>query len=292
MLCFGGTRTFHRLACAVEDAGWELRDTIMWVYGSGFPKGQGCLKPAWEPVLLCRKPGPQVLPLGIDACRVGTDDSTVRKCNGVRNGSAMNCSQDGSLAKPGIYGSDAGRWPANVCHDGSEEVLEAFAAFGEKTTNQGTARSKHAAGMFGVETQLGRVLSHGNTGTAARFFYCAKASRAEREAGLEGMPSKQRDESRNADQPSMHDGAGNPYNRGVAPVLNSHPCVKPLALMSWLVKLACPPGGLVLDPFMGSGSTGVACVDAGRRFFGIERDESYFRIAEARIATAAKGEGK
>lgn len=222
MLCMGGSRTYHRLACAVEDAGFEVRDCLMWLYGTGFPKGKSCLKPAYEPILLCRKPGRQVLPLGIEACRVG-----------------------------------CGRWPANVCHDGSDEIMDAFA-------EQSKAMGVHGAGHSGYRKARGKyrpssyhitgaeLFRYGDGGTAARFFYCAKASKAERD--------------------------GNP-----------HPTVKPLALMRWLVRLVAEPGGLVLDPFAGSGSTGVACVQEGRRFVGIEREAEYLAIAERRLAEATAG---
>lgn len=255
MLAFGGTRTFHRLACAVEDAGFEVRDTLCWLYGTGFPKGQGCLKPAWEPILLCRKPGPKVLPLGIDGCRVPTTERL---------------SQGG--CKPGANFSDdayqwgnrqskqhpAGRWPANVLHDGSDEVLEAFAAFGEtrpghrprtRTAPRSNGRSLGTGWPQEPETGQPENNGFGDTGTAARFFYCAKAGKAER--------------------------AG-----------STHPTVKPLALMRWLVRLVTPAGGLVLDPFCGSGSTLVAAVREGFRAVGIDSDAEPGSCATARRRVA------
>lgn len=248
LLAFGGTRTFHRLACAIEDAGFEVRDTVCWLYGSGFPKGKGTLKPAWEPILLARKPGPKVLPLGIDECRVPTvperPGTTPPSSVGGRRGS-----MSGRMDRV-PYDDSKGRYPANVCHDGSDEVMEAFAAFGEKTTGKLQTKDK-ARGWSGSAGKVEWIGASGDTGTAARYFYCAKASRSERGEG------------------------------------NTHPTVKPAALMEWLVKLACPPGGTVLDPFAGSGTTGVACLQTGRKFVGIEIDPGYYEIAKGRLEEAA-----
>jgi hypothetical protein len=250
MLAFGGTRTYHRLACAVEDAGFEVRDCLMWLYGSGFPKGRGCLKPAWEPILLCRKPGPRVLPLGVDECRMPCDEDRTRPArtpNGIYgNGNGTNHTTSDS--------HPAGRWPANVVHDGGEEVLEAFAAFGSKDTRDGMVNNRGGDGAGYMKGWKGAEQSpavYGDRGTAARFFYTAKASKAERGEG------------------------------------NNHPTVKPLALLEWLVRLVCPPGGLVLDPFAGSATTGVACLRTGRRFVGVEKDAGYHEIARKRLAEAA-----
>jgi DNA modification methylase len=265
MLCFGGTRTYHRLACAVEDAGFEVRDCLMWLYGSGFPKGKGCLKPAWEPILLARRPGPKVLPLGIDECRVPAGGPTERpplstnKHEGYRR--PWNADPEARAAcearrEEAHDKRDAiGRYPAHVVHDGSPEVLEAFAAFGEKTSGSGTA-FRRTVGGFAREmegrTDRPAVVPdspgyYGDSGTAARFFYCAKASKADRGQG------------------------------------NTHPTVKPTALLRWLVKLVCPPGGLVLDPFAGSGTTGVACLREGRSAVLIEREPAYVEIIHRRL---------
>ena len=278
LLAFGGTRTYHRLACAIEDAGWEIRDCVMWVYGSGFPKshdvskaidkaagaerevvgkaaswnrpdseaghtarmnaspgeynltapatdaarqwsGWGtALKPAWEPIIVARKPlcgtvAENVMTHGtgginVDGCRVGT--------GGLVPGGGRS-----KRGKGGVYGDgeapesapphDLGRWPANLIHDGSDEVL-------------------------------------GLTGIAARFFYCAKASKADRDAR------------------------------------NHHPTVKPTDLMRHLCRLVTPPDGMVLDPFMGSGSTGKAALLEGFNFTGIELNPEYVEIANRRIS--------
>lgn len=253
---FGGTRTYHRLACAVEDAGFEVRDCLMWVYGSGFPKGKGCLKPAYEPVLLCRRPGPKVLPLGIGECRIPLggecDPSKVqRQQSGRQTWGEGNSGYAADHVQP-TYNA-AGRWPANVLHDGSGEVLEAFAAFGESRSSPTKRNRKPRADTTQYRNGGARyndTSEYGDSGSAARFFYCAKASKADRGDG------------------------------------NTHPTVKPVALMRWLVRLVCPPGGLVLDPFAGSGTTGVACVKEGRRCLLIEKDRTYAEIARARVAKA------
>ncbi len=257
MLCFGGTRTYHRLACAVEDAGFKIRDCLMWVYGTGFPKGQGCLKPAWEPILLARKPGPRVLPLGIDACRAGTEVETWPKSRGY---SRHDTGNPVKVAAQPTGDPPPGRWPANVLHDGSDEVLEAFAAFGERggTTsggpaerNSGRSEDYWGEGGGGFATVGRSTVFHNDTGTAARFFYCAKASKSERGDG------------------------------------NTHPTVKPLALMRWLVRLVTPPGGSVLDPFAGSGTTLLAAREEGMSAVGIEQDTGHCDIIRNRLAAGA-----
>ena len=185
---------------------------------------------------------------------------------------------------------DQGRWPANLITDGSEEVVACFPV----TKSGKPCGKRNATTGFSTGITPGHcdVTGFGDTGSAARFFYCAKASRAEREMGLEGM------EERDARVTGMQADQGMPFRMesGVAtnpkapPIqsANHHPTVKPLALMRYLVRLTkTPTGGLVLDPFMGSGTTGMACVMEGRDFVGIELSEEYCAIARARIAEAA-----
>ncbi|NLO90705.1 MAG: site-specific DNA-methyltransferase [Elusimicrobia bacterium] len=255
LLAFGGSRTFHRLAAAIEDAGWEIRDCIMWLYGTGFPKSKNMrgkwqgfgtgLKPAFEPIILARKPMPGSTEenlrrngcgaLNIDGCRVPSEVAT-----GWRGGASRGYS--GGLAKTESGGRPAfGRWPANVLHDGSQDVLHAFPA------EQGLS--------------------------AARFFYCAKASWQDREEGLQRFVRQQME--------ILH-------NKAAGPRSNIHPTVKPTALMRYLCKLVTPPGGLVLDPFTGSGSTGKAAVLEKFRFLGIEQAARYAAIARARIDFAIR----
>jgi DNA modification methylase len=286
LLAFGGTRTYHRLACAVEDAGFEVRDCLMWVYGSGFPKGRGCLKPAWEPILLCRKPGAKVEPLGIDECRVAgvppsvpqpRFNSPTGQTYGMKTGEGRN----------GDMSHAAGRWPANVVHDGSDEVQEAFAAFGESTGAHGrNGKSYGPKPMFNGSIRETCQEITRDTGSAARFFYTAKASRREREDGLEGMPKHEESLDKWQEKDRRSGTARQPTEWVRKPVANHHPTVKPLALLEWLVKLACPPGGVVLDPFLGSGTTAVACWRTDRQCIGIERDAEYFRLAERRVEAA------
>ena len=395
LLAFGGSRTYHRLVVAIEDSGFEIRDQIMWLYGSGFPKSlnvskaidkrggadiswfggwlkqerekrgisrkelaqhfpsqqayggkpasgntTGCvgnwetgvsvptneqfnklceildlpfakleeaerevikertmvqgggnalqmrvgerreveanitipatlaakqwegwgtaLKPAHEPIVVARKPligtvANNVLTYGtgainVDGSRVGTADGFGGGAKGT-SGFAAGYEGDGFVA------STQGRWPANVIHDGSDEVLAGFpnTAPSRKGKPRGTAKK----GLF-ANSEFNKVgTEHNDSGSAARFFYCAKASKAERNAGLEGLP-----------------------------VANIHPTVKPLALMRYLIKLVTPPNGIVLDPFLGSGTTAVAAILEGFEWTGCEMTEDYWPIIEARVEWA------
>lgn len=333
VVAFSGTRTYHRLACAVEDAGFEIRDMLSWIYASGFPKshdvskgidraagasravisagapvkrlipgadqardgwektngreyvptvtaaataeaaqweGWGtALKPACEPIVFARKPlagtvAANVLAHGtgalhIDACRVqmGADDAD--KINAATYRSSPASVALGSFASDGqdkpMAAHPSGRWPANVLHDGSDEVLAAFplapgqlAAVGPQN---GAKTSVNVYGDYGAREQFN---PRGDTGSAARFFYTAKADATDR------LGSK-------------------------------HPTVKPTDLMRWLVRLVTPPGGVVLDPFAGSGSTGVACIAEGFDAILIEREAEYVADIRRRIAWA-QGEGR
>jgi DNA modification methylase len=317
LLAFGGTRTYHRLACAIEDAGWEIRDCVMWVTGSGFPKshnvsvaidkaagaerelvervrpdgkgaGKTCsgfvggsqspqlkrddapatpeaqqwagwgtaLKPSYEPVIVARKPligtvAQNVLKhgtggLNIDGCRVGTEGATKRS-HQEPYGEGGRGDQGGTQnwrTGHAIEPLSLGRWPANLIHDGSDEVVGLFPNV--KTGNVKPYVSKSNGFLQGCKGKRTGI-HQGDSGSAARFFYCPKASRADRDAD------------------------------------NKHPCVKPTALMRYLCRLVTPPGGIVLDPFMGSGSTGKAAMLEGFRFIGIEREAEYVEIARARI---------
>jgi site-specific DNA-methyltransferase (adenine-specific) len=339
LLAFAGTRTQHRMAVRIEDAGFEIRDMIAWVYGSGFPKSldvskaidkaagaerevvgkmenpassiysqsenemsrdvpitapateaaqqwQGwgtALKPALEPITVARKPlgektvATNVLEHGtgainVDGCRVGTADAlsfgSRELGDGIKYGKCKPTTE--------AFQHPAGRWPANFIHDGNEEVLAGF-----PTTTSGKMKQRIEGGTFNVYAkQYPRdVETIGDTGSAARFFYCAKASKKDRDEGCEGLCVK-----------DVHRyGAG--IGEGIDPNApaknrNHHPTVKPTDLMRYLCRLVTPPGGIVLDPFMGSGSTGKAAELEGFNFIGIEREESYMEIAEARINSA------
>jgi site-specific DNA-methyltransferase (adenine-specific) len=332
LLAFGGTRTYHRLTCAVEDAGWEIRDCLSWLYGSGFPKsldvskaidkaagaerevvgkreyadgtvgswrsstsdkyaqdewtqdesnrpkmdtapatdaarewsGWGtALKPAWEPVILARKPlagtvAANVLAhgtgaLNVDGCRIEADGRPLRLLDESRTveRGTYNAAGDGSLSSSsrGMGTTNLGRWPANVLLD-----EDAAAALDEQSgeTKDGAAGTRRAENN--VYSPLGTRDTpwgtYGGSGGASRFFYTAKAASGERHY------------------------AGR----------NGHPTVKPVDLMRWLCRLVTPPGGLVLDPFCGSGSTGVAALAEGFRFIGMEQDAEWCAVARRRIA--------
>lgn len=340
LLSFGGTRTYHRMVVNIEDAGFEIRDQIMWIYGSGFPKSldvskaidkaagaerevigsklglpgyrageqvaasvlkgsadgtlnngtaklkitapatdaaklwQGwgtALKPANEPICLARKPLEKGLTvaenvkkwgcgaINVDGARIATDDKLSLGSREIGDGIKYS-PMPKDKQTPGIQ-NPQGRWPANVLFD-----EEAAAMLDEQTADQ--RAGKPASG-------------------ASRFFYVAKASKRERNAGLEGMPGKQ--------VSHMITGSGKPSgsvkeraaegepNRFTATHQNHHPTVKPIKLMEYLIKLITPPGGTVLDPFMGSGTTGCAAVKLGFNFIGIEREQEYVEIAKRRI---------
>ena len=302
LLAFGGTRTAHRMVCAIEDAGFEIRDSILWIYGSGFPKSKNLTgehqgwgsarKPAHEPIVFARKPlaertlaanvaryGTGVL--NIDACRVPTSE---KLAGGDCRAATVGAKHPG-WARPWMEDPNAvaahsarcrdnvaraevlGRWPANVIHDGSDEVLAAFPeapgqcadaklrnelktsrVYGAMRRERSDEPSENSENTGAVGFKMRPGARRLDAGTAARFFYCAKASRTDRGDG------------------------------------NSHPTVKPTALMAYLCRLVTPPGGTVLDPFTGSGSTGVAAVREGLRFIGIEAQAAYLEIARQRIA--------
>ncbi len=216
------------------------------------------LKPAWEPIILARKPLVGTVAanvakygtgaLNVDGCRIRRSDDDTSGWSKTGSCASENRSMSGANYEREAKPDDPARWPANLVHDGSPEVLAEFPADAE-------------------------------SGSAARFFYCGKATREDREAGLLGADSRVTDDGRTVP-------ADNAYQRGKTLRTNSHPTVKPTELMRWLVRLVTPPGGVVLDPFMGSGSTGKAARIEGFRFIGIELSEEYAAIARARIAEA------
>jgi len=278
-----GTRTQHRMVVNIEDAGFEIRDVVSWIYGSGFPKslnihkkdercpdGWGtALKPACEFFTLCRKPlsektvAANVLKWGtgginIDGCRVEASDkieSTTRNTSSCGDGWKRpwmeDKAKDAKRQAVAIEKANTlGRFPANLIHDGSQQVLELFPETKPSKARQPRKCSEGATGStFLVNKSTGAEHSD-NGGSAARFFYCPKASKKDRDEG------------------------------------NNHPTVKPTALMQYLCRLITPTGGVVLDPYMGSGSTGKAAVKEGFSFVGCELDEDYYKIATARIEAA------
>jgi site-specific DNA-methyltransferase (adenine-specific) len=230
MVAFGSPRMFHRLTRGAEDAGLEIRDVLLWLYGSGLPKsrrlpgGLGTnLKPAYEPILLARASFAGSVAGNLE--RYGT----------------------GALNIDAGRVGEAGYWPANLTLSHSPDCATAVCA------------------LDCPMTLIDRLDAR-----PSRLFYSAKASRTEREAGCEQLP---------AQTVKLYNGHHHPPRV----VTNSHPTVKPVALMQWLVRLVTPPGGLVLDPFTGSGSSGIAAVTEGRSFLGIEREAAYVDIACARL---------
>jgi DNA modification methylase len=266
LLAFSGTRTYHRMACAIEDAGFEIRDQIQWLYGEGFPKsknldgefkGRGtALKPANEPICMARKPLSEAT-VGANVARWGTgainiDAGRVARSEGDRMEYGLNETvareKDsvamGRMAEVRQYDGSAGRWPSNVLFD------------------------QYAAGLL-----------DGKAPESSRFFYVAKPDDSERNQGLDGAPKR-------AAGIKNESGRGysetDPYREVVRE--NFHPTVKPVDLMAYLIKLVTPTQGIVLDPFIGSGTTGIAAARLGHPFVGCELSPEYLAIAEKRIA--------
>jgi len=313
MLCFAGSRTQHRMAVNVEDAGFVLKDTIMWLYGSGFPKATDIAKNIDKQK-------------GIKEWKETTPNPAWRKGNGKDATTSTGWAKPQRPPKPVVETPEAKLWNGWKSH-GLKPAYEPIIV--AMKPNDGTYANnalKHGVSGLNIDggriehnepfketTRSGRkdaqVLSDESCGfdntknTIAsadpqgrfpaniildeevtdqewkRYFYCAKASKKERNAGCEGLPMKAGGS--NAKGYTADVAKGLDRNRETT---NHHPTVKPLALMEYLVKLtATPTGGKVLDPFMGSGTTGVACKNVGREFIGIERDEEYIEIAKARI---------
>ena len=286
LLAFAGTRTQHRMAVRIEDAGFEIRDMIAWVYGSGFPKHQSALKPALEPITMARKPAPRATLLNIDACRVPHGDDVnllaIQNCKTQQSGDTVTLNIPGHTQSTYATG---GRYPANLIHDGSPEVLAMFpdsAGSGGSVPNVKISGYGDGAVGTGSAEYLGgeRTKVDCGTGSAARFFYCAKASKRDRNEGLEAFDAVMANFA--AGTGLSKNGDGSPRNMN-ADAKNPHPTVKPTELMAYLCRLVTPPGGVVLDPFMGSGSTGKAAMREGFNFVGIEREAEYLEIARARI---------
>jgi site-specific DNA-methyltransferase (adenine-specific) len=390
LLAFSGSRTYHRMAVAIEDAGFEIRDQVMWLYGSGFPKSMNigksldkklgnerevvgtlkskqdirsgnyvgtatdtneysridipitegnsewegwgtALKPAHEPLVLARKPLSEksvvdnVLKhrtggINIDECRVegndakypdsnpdfrdqgrqskenmGIDKLSFGQTENVKRKKVVRKSRDengvwtddnSGMKSEGSEYADAdprGRFPSNVMHDGSDAVKDIF-----PHTKSGKMKQHIEGGQYNVYGKMypRDVETIGDEGSAARFFYCAKTSRAERNQGLDNLPTKKASSMpgrRNADDMKDSKIDNDVTDRFVTEKKNIHPTVKPIKLMKYLCRLITPKGGTILDPFMGSGSTGMAAKEEKFDFVGIEKEEQYFNIATARI---------
>lgn len=354
LLAFFGTRTYDLGTLAIRLAGFEIRDQIDWVYGSGFPKSldvskaidkaagaersevigkstrhnsrsfgseagdndygtyaggvpdilapvtdeakqwQGwgtALKPAHEPICVARKPlvgtvAENILQFGtggmnIDDCRTELNGDFKSSANGRPSITGLSDNYDPSTAN---QPDTQGRWPANLIHDGSDEVLNLFPAkAGAAAPVKGTEQSEVTNGIYGKFNDRVPGQFYSDTGSAARFFYCAKASKSDRDEGVMlAMVTGAEMTGREPDTDGLNSpraGAGR-----TSGARNNHPTVKPTALMQWLVRLVTPPGGKVLDPFTGSGSTGKACAIEGFEFIGFEMDPHYCEIAKQRIA--------
>lgn len=355
LLAFGGTRTYHRIACAIEDAGFEVRDCVIWLYGSGFPKslniglaidkingveskvighsnnkihlenlgeagyksewdvkeaqnewaGWGtALKPAYEPIIIARKPCEgscvaNVLKYGvgglnIDACRIGEGTGEVKTVQypDIRGDLDCNCRCVYRETAPVEYTiKDAGRYPSNVIltYDETDE-REVCGGMPNTTTGAVNVGNPNSRGLFGAGSSfIPNNSNGGDSGNASRYFYCAKASNRDREDGLTGFDDLIGGGMLGTEKQTLLTGGGNIRNNLRK---NIHPTVKPCDLMQYLVRLVTPKGGTILDPFNGSGSTGKAVMyenrdrQAGYKYIGIEITPEYLPIADARIKHA------
>lgn len=255
------------------------------------------LKPAYEPIVLARKPlsertvAANVLThgtggLNVDGCRVATDE-TITATRTIALGSSSGGVYSAATV-PGVYAQQpGGRWPANLCHDGSDEVLAEF-----PVTKSGSIAAHHVRTTSKTKSVYGEraappEIRDGDSGSAARFFYCAKASKADRNEGYDQLPIGVSDPYAEHRGRRMPEGSERFDGKPVSVGANTHPTVKPTDLMRWLCRLVTPPGGAVLDPFAGSGSTGKAAILEGFHFIGCEMTPEYAAIAHARLAYAA-----
>lgn len=268
LLAFGGTRSYHRMICAIEDAGFEIRDQIGWLYATGFPKSKNlkgsneglgtALKPAWEPIVVARK----------------LIEGTVEKNFYLHGTGVLNIVLSRIKSEFGT-----GRWPANIIHDGSAEVESIFPlSAGQQGDLKGHSKDRKSVVAFGDMKAARYAKARGDTGSAARFFYCAKPSRSERDKDCDSLPDVRGGfNSNTSGQHLTRRDGGRP-----GAVRNNHATVKPVTLMRYLVRLATPQGGKILDSFAGSGTTGVAALEEGFSIVLIENDFKSLEIAIAR----------
>jgi DNA modification methylase len=367
LLAFGGTRTWHRLAVAVEDAGFEIRDNIAWLYGSGFPKSHNiskaidkaagaerevvgqtmaspkgisqaegrtdtaagayggeakliditapatddakawdgwgtALKPAHEPIVVARKPvigtvAENVLKYGtgainIDATRIGTESAG---WNGLTSDRAESAWDASGFKNSGDATNAQGRWPANIILDEyTAELLDEQSGISKSNSGGISSAGKSASFMSGGVLKETPRTGHDDSGGASRFFYVAKASKKDRNEGLENIEGKEISAKGNGLARTCNtcgattlDGCDCPDRTFSNPVRqNFHPTVKPTALMQYLIRLVTPDNGVVLDPFAGSGSTGKAAILENKHFIGIELTPEYLPIIEGRLTHA------
>jgi site-specific DNA-methyltransferase (adenine-specific) len=287
MLVFGGRRTHHRVTCAIEDGGWEVFEEIIWLFAQGMPKGRSTLKPAHEPIVMARKPADRVQPLQIDEARIpfagGADEAESKGKNrhadyGTEPG-GNHVFGDYTMVPRRNYTAE-GRWPATVVL--TDPVLDAGTAdvvASRAETTRGHVPASRPASMFQAN---GQPATDGeeqlDVGSYSRYFLIPKAGRVERNIGLEGLDGQPILWSSGTKSPGTFQSPGT--KRAAR---NHHPTVKPLELLSHLVRLVTPRRGAVLDPFLGSGTTAVAAAASGRRCIGIELDPSYLPIAPRRL---------
>lgn len=303
LLAFGGTRTVHRMTVALEDAGWIIRDMLVWGYASGFPKSKATLKPAWEPIVMARKPGP-LRNLAIDECRIPISRQDAEAIANAGGFLAAGWKNEGSIYEGTIYGKDstqdaeahpAGRWPANIAltdpiFDGG---VEGVVGGGETALARywGPTRGDYDATSYQIPTDpdFGPHAFYGDTGTYSRFFLIPKAMRSDREPVLGALSGLEEGVIGGEGHALRGERAG--VSRDNKARQNVHPTVKPTELMRHLVRLVTPVGGTVLDPFLGSGTTAVAAELEGFAWLGIEREKEYVAIAEARLNGTQRGLG-
>lgn len=354
LLAFGGSRTFHRIAVAIEDAGFEIRDTICWLYGSGFPKsyniglaidkkngvqsevvgnsrsgvssrafqseelttageyeirkaqnewdGWGtALKPAYEPVIIARKPcegscidNVQKYGVGginIDECRIPTDDYLYNHGNSKGTVDSYSVGNFGKAIKGENRSTELGRFPSNVILTYDEEDEQEVCGGMPYCHGAGNVKEANISETYNNSSYIAGNYKHNpnyynDEGSASRYFYCAKASGKDRDEGLEAFEKFQ-----GGTYQFRQDGS---LDGGVPERKNIHPTVKPCELMQYLIRLVTPKGGVILDPFNGSGSTGKATMYENKekyseyRYIGIELTPEYLPIAEARINYVTK----
>lgn len=341
LLSFSSSRTYHQLASSIEDAGFEIRDQVMWVYATGLPKslniskqiskkanaardlnettakiayneaidnakkydGWGSsLKPSHESIVMARKPLEKGLTISenvikhgtgginINACRTPVKDEDIKEYNSnmdchnrysKEHGEKLGAFDGGWKVNPDAIVNKGARFPSNFIIDDSEEVEAEFAKYGKKKASKTydyTGQKEYNVKGFLKKNIPNSPSNRGDGGTASRFFFSAKTSNKDRNEGCEALEPKE----------WKADGAAIPEraNRPFKPSQNNHATVKPTALMEYLIKLITPVGGVVLDPFMGSGSTGKAAMLNGFNFIGIEIDPEFIEIAESRIKWA------
>ncbi len=339
LVAFGGTRTYHRLACAIEDAGFEIRDSLHWLYGSGFPKGKACLKPAHEPLVLARKPSKRSDPLpGLDACRVGTDNMRESRMTqspgGVLNMNGRDVEHGNWKQKPNDSPAEhIGRWPPNIllthaidCQRvGTRQVCSAGWRITDTAPSTGAvygddARDRtgpHYADADGLETVTAYACAPGcpvsgldaqsgtrttslrkkqyDTPATNQVYSDLTRSRAnpDNTYGDSGGASRfypQLDWSPEYDLPFLYQAKAPKSERPHIDGQNSHPTVKPLALMRWLVRLVTPVNGVVLDPFCGTGTTLQAARMEGFKSIGCDNWDDAITLAKVRLGfTAPEG---